>query len=80
AEDAAQARPGPAESAARRETAERVRRTLARLPERQARLLLLRQMGLSYAELAAACQVAPGSVGTLLARAAAAFRREYGRG
>lgn len=54
-----------------------VRAALARLPERQAKLLLLRQMGFSYAECAAVCEVAPGSVGTLLARAAEAFRRAY---
>lgn len=54
-----------------------VRATLARLPERQVQLLLLRQMEFSYAELAAVCAVAPGSVGTLLARAAEAFRREW---
>jgi RNA polymerase sigma-70 factor (ECF subfamily) len=54
-----------------------VRAALARLPERQAQLLLLRQMGFSYAECAAICEVAPGSVGTLLSRAAEAFRREY---
>ena len=54
-----------------------VRAALARLPERQAKLLLLRQMGFSYAECAAICEVAPGSVGTLLARAAAAFRQAY---
>jgi RNA polymerase sigma-70 factor (ECF subfamily) len=54
-----------------------VRAALARLPQRQAQLLLLRQMGFSYAECAAVCEVAPGSVGTLLARAAEAFRREY---
>ncbi len=54
-----------------------VRAALARLPERQAKLLLLRQMGFSYAECAAVCEVAPGSVGTLLARAAEAFRKAY---
>jgi RNA polymerase sigma-70 factor (ECF subfamily) len=47
------------------------------LAPRQIQLLLLRQTGLSYAELAAACDVAPGSVGTLLSRAAEAFRRHY---
>jgi RNA polymerase sigma-70 factor, ECF subfamily len=61
----------------RAETLARVRAALASLPERQSQLLLLRQMGLSYAELAEACQVAPGSVGTLLARAAKAFRDVY---
>lgn len=54
-----------------------VRAALAQLPKRQAQLLLLRQMGFSYAECAAACEVAPGSVGTLLKRAGDAFRRAY---
>ncbi len=61
----------------RHETQAAVRATLARLPERQTQLLLLRQMGLSYAECAEICDIAPGSVGTLLARAAKAFRRAY---
>ena len=67
----------PAESVAREETQAAVRATLTRLSPRQAQLLLLRQMGFSYQELAAACEVAPGSVGTLLRRAAAAFRQAY---
>lgn len=54
-----------------------VRATLARLPQRQAQLLILRQMGFSYAECAEICGIAPGSVGTLLARAAEAFRLAY---
>jgi RNA polymerase sigma-70 factor, ECF subfamily len=54
-----------------------VRAALARLPERQGRLLLLRYAGLSYAEIAAALDVAPGSVGTLLARAERAFAAAY---
>jgi RNA polymerase sigma-70 factor, ECF subfamily len=58
----------------------RVRAALACLSPRQSQLLLLRQMGLSYAELAEACQVAPGSVGALLARAARAFREAYKEG
>jgi RNA polymerase sigma-70 factor (ECF subfamily) len=67
----------PAETAAQRETKAAVRAALSRLPERQTQLLLLRQMGLSYAELAELCNVASGSVGTLLARAAVAFRFAY---
>lgn len=67
----------PAEALARRETQEAVRAALARLSPREAQLLLLRQMDLSYHELAKACEVAPGSVGTLLRRAAAAFRQAY---
>lgn len=60
-----------------REEQAAVRATLARLPERQAMLLVLRQMGFSYQECAEVCRVAPGSVGTLLARAAEAFRKAY---
>ena len=54
-----------------------VRKALTKLKPRQAQLLLMRQMDFSYAECAAACEVAPGSVGTLLARAASAFREAY---
>jgi RNA polymerase sigma-70 factor (ECF subfamily) len=68
----------PADAAAREETRASVRAALTRLPERQTQMLLLRQMGLSYAELAQVCGVAPGSVGTMLARAANAFRKVYG--
>jgi RNA polymerase sigma-70 factor (ECF subfamily) len=60
------------------DTAAMVRAVLARLAERQVQLLLLRQAGLSYAELAGALGVAPGSIGTLLARAERAFRDLYG--
>jgi RNA polymerase sigma-70 factor (ECF subfamily) len=69
--------PGAEQTVARQEEQALVRAALARLPRRQAQLLLLRQMGLSYAECATACDVAPGSVGTLLSRAAAAFRKAY---
>jgi RNA polymerase sigma-70 factor, ECF subfamily len=54
-----------------------VRQTLARLPERQAELLILRSSGLSYYELAAATGLNPASVGTLIGRAQQAFRKEY---
>jgi RNA polymerase sigma-70 factor (ECF subfamily) len=40
-------------------------------------LLLLRGQGLLYEELAAALSINPASVGTLLSRAKAAFRKEY---
>lgn len=69
--------PGPAIEMAQHQTQARVRATLARLSQRESQLLLLREMGFSYAELAEICGVAPGSVGTLLRRAAEAFRREY---
>lgn len=68
----------PSERAIQQETKTAVREALARLPKRQTQLLLLRQMGLSYAELAEACNIAPTSVGKLLSRAADAFRNSYG--
>ena len=67
----------PADKAIQGETKAAVRAALATLPQRQTQLLLLRQMGLSYAELAATCDIAPGSVGTMLSRAAQAFREAY---
>jgi len=64
----------------RQEERQRVRGTLARLPERSAKLLLLRYGGLSYAEIAFALEIAPSSVGTLLARAERAFITDYEAG
>ena len=54
-----------------------IRDTLDALPLRQRTVLVLRSSGYSYAEIADAVGVAPGSVGTLLARAERAFRRAY---
>ena len=67
----------PTETVVRADEQVAVRRALARLPEKQARLLLLRHAGLSYREVAEALDIAPGSVGTLLARAEAAFEKAY---
>lgn len=69
--------PDPADAAVRADERDRVRRVLARIPERQARLLLLRYAGLSYREVAQALNMAPGSVGATLARAEAAFQAAY---
>jgi RNA polymerase sigma-70 factor (ECF subfamily) len=55
----------------------RVRSALAELPPQQAQLLMLRHTGLSYKELAEALDVAPTSIGTLLARAERAFEVRY---
>jgi RNA polymerase sigma-70 factor (ECF subfamily) len=52
----------------------RVQAVLATLPERQAKLLALRQEDLKYAEIAAVLEVAPSSIGTLLVRAERAFQ------
>jgi RNA polymerase sigma-70 factor (ECF subfamily) len=63
----------PYSMAVRAEERAYVQAILAQLPERQSKLLLLRYAGLSYAEIAATLGIAPGSVGTLLARAERAF-------
>jgi len=54
----------------------RVRAALARLPRRQAVALVLRHSGLSYAEVAAALDLSPGSVGTTVRRAESVLRKE----
>jgi RNA polymerase sigma factor (sigma-70 family) len=54
-----------------------IRSVLAELPEKQQTYILLRNIGLSYAEIAQATGVAQASVGSLLARAERAFRRRY---
>ena len=56
-----------------------VRRALAEVPERQRECLLMRHAGYSYLEIAAALEIAVGSVGVLLARAEHAFRTHYRR-
>lgn len=55
----------------------RVRAVLAALKPRSAELLSLRYSGLSYKEIAEVLEIAPGSVGTLLARAEKEFETLY---
>ncbi|HEY0167037.1 MAG TPA: sigma-70 family RNA polymerase sigma factor [Jatrophihabitans sp.] len=57
----------------------RVRAALGRLPRKQAMALVLRHSGLSYADLAAALDMSPGSVGTTVRRAESALRKELNR-
>ena len=57
----------------------RVRAALGRLPRRQAVALVLRHSGLSYAEVAAALDLSPGSVGTTVRRAESTLRKELNR-
>lgn len=64
---------------AQRDAQRCVRRVLRRIGRRRAALLILRHSGLSYREIAGVIGVAPGSVGTLLARAERAFRRAHER-
>ena len=54
----------------------RVRAALARLPRKQALALVLRHSGLSYAEVASALDMSPGSVGTTVRRAESTLRKE----
>ncbi len=69
--------PLPEEEAQRRELARGVREALLRIPERDARLLVLSESGFNYREIAEVIGVAAGSVGTLLARARKAFLSAY---
>ena len=54
-------------------------RVLGRLKPRERALVLMRGEGLSYAEMAAAADLRPSSVGQLLARAVRRFTTEYDR-
>jgi RNA polymerase sigma factor (sigma-70 family) len=56
-----------------------VRKALAQLPRKQAMALVLRHSGLSYAEVAAALDMSPGSVGTTVRRAESTLRKELSR-
>ena len=75
--DGPQAILNPEQERLQAEQQEQVRAVLAVLDARQAELLVLRSGGLSYAEIAAALEMNPASVGTLLARAQQAFRKEF---
>jgi RNA polymerase sigma-70 factor (ECF subfamily) len=67
----------PAQVAESQDTQTRVRQILLMMKPRDAKLLLLRHSGLSYAELAAALDIAPSSVGSLLTRAERIFEEKY---
>jgi RNA polymerase sigma-70 factor (ECF subfamily) len=67
----------PAEISARSEENQAARRTLAGMPERQARLLILRYSGASYKEIAAALNISPASIGPLLLRAEREFEKRH---
>ncbi|MBI3568841.1 MAG: sigma-70 family RNA polymerase sigma factor [Gemmatimonadetes bacterium] len=66
--------PSPDAGPLRAEVRQMVRAALDTLPERDAQLLLLREEGLSYREIALALGLNEVSVGTLLLRARAAFQ------
>lgn len=68
--------PDVADDVVVREERSRVRAALARLPRKQAVALVLRHSGLSYADVAAALDLSPTSVGTTVRRAESALRKE----
>jgi len=61
----------------RAEAVQRVRAVLDQLGERDRQLLLMREEGFKYGEIAQVVGVAPGSVGTLIARAIRRFTDIY---
>jgi RNA polymerase sigma-70 factor (ECF subfamily) len=69
--------PSPEQIRLASEEQEQVRVVLDRLSRRDAELLLSRNSGLSYGEIAVALDLSPLSVGTLLTRAEQAFRKEF---
>jgi RNA polymerase sigma-70 factor (ECF subfamily) len=71
--------PVPETQVEQRQERERVRSVLGHMRPRSAQALILRHSGLSYAEVADAIGIPPGSVGTLLARAEKEFERLYRR-
>ncbi|MBR9990259.1 MAG: sigma-70 family RNA polymerase sigma factor [Gemmatimonadetes bacterium] len=69
--------PLPDEDMERTERIASVRAVLGRLPERDRQILLMREEGFKYDEIAGVIGVAPASVGTLIARALKKFVTEY---
>lgn len=69
--------PSPDEAVERAERVRAVRAALEQLAPRDRQLLLMREEGFRYEEIADAVGVAPGSVGTLIARALKRFASAY---
>jgi RNA polymerase sigma-70 factor, ECF subfamily len=69
--------PSPDERVERAETIAAVRRALDQLSPRDRQLLLMREEGFKYDEIASVVGVAPASVGTLIARALKRFVEAY---
>jgi RNA polymerase sigma-70 factor (ECF subfamily) len=73
----ADAEPSPEDDVLAAERRALVRRTLETMTPRERALLLLREEGYSYREMAVALALNESSVGALLMRARAAFREAY---
>ena len=69
--------PAPDDEVERSERIAGVRQALDRIPQRDRQLLLMREEGFRYEEIAKAVGVAPGSIGTLVARALRKFEAVY---
>lgn len=69
--------PAPDAEAERGESVRKVRAALETLAERDRQMLMMREEGFRYDEIARVIGVAPGSVGTLLARALKRFAAAY---
>jgi RNA polymerase sigma-70 factor (ECF subfamily) len=69
--------PAPDESLERDRKVASVRKALEQIPARDRQMLLMREEGFRYDEIAQVAAVAPGSVGTLLARATRRFLAVY---
>ena len=67
----------PARVVEKAQERQRVRMVLGGMKPRSAMLIVLRHSGLAYNEIAAALEIAPGSVGTLLVRAEREFAKRY---
>jgi RNA polymerase sigma factor (sigma-70 family) len=68
---------GPLDDVLREEKCRQVRTALASIKPVQAQLLILRNSGFSYKELAEALDLKPGGIGTMLTRAEEEFRNRY---
>lgn len=69
----------PAAAVEQAQERQRVRSALGAMKPRSAQMLVLRYSGMSYAEIAAALDVSPASVGALLARAEKQFEQAFHR-
>jgi RNA polymerase sigma-70 factor, ECF subfamily len=67
----------PAQEFEKAEQRQQIRQALSQMKPRSAKILVLRYSGLSYAEIAAALNLSPASIGTLLARAEQEFEKRY---
>lgn len=67
----------PAQEFEKAEQRQQIRQALSQMKPRSAKILALRYSGLSYAEIAAALNLSPASIGTLLARAEQEFEKRY---